>query len=215
MGPSRRVYSWKMESLKNKLTLVVLGRSGSGKGTQAEFIVKKLQKKGGVRHFETGRFLRDILKKKNVTSDLGKKVMREGKLFPSWFAAYTWLKELIEKGHADKHLVYDGAPRQLWEAELIDWVMDWHGRSKALCVRIDISEEEAMRRLLKRGRKDDERRAIKNRLAFFRKYVVKTWKYYESHGRLIHVNGEQSIKDVWREIDLKLKKRLKKKWPSP
>ena len=50
----------KVKNLKGKLTLVVLGRSGSGKGTQAHFILQRL-KRQGVFHLETGRFLRELL----------------------------------------------------------------------------------------------------------------------------------------------------------
>ncbi len=201
------------QTLRNKLTLVVLGRSGSGKGTQADFIVRRLQKEG-VRHFETGRFLRELMKKKNLTTEIGRGVMSAGRLFPAWFAAYTWLREIIEKGHADKHLIYDGAPRLRWEAELIDAVMRWHNRPLSICLFIDIGEREATKRLLRRGRRDDDRAAIRNRLKFFIKYVSKSIRYYKEHGRLISINGEQSPENVWREIDSKLKKRLGKRWPS-
>ena len=202
----------KNKSLKNKITLVLLGRSGCGKGTQAKFIARRLRKEG-VRHLETGRFLRSFIKKNNVTAKVGRELMGQGKLFPSWLAAYTWLKELIERGHANKHLVYDGAPRRIWEAELIDEVMRWHGRSLPICIYIDVSPEVATKRLLGRGRKDDTYSKIRNRLKFFSKDVLPTINYYKKMGRLIHVDGRPTPDVIWHLLDRALSSTLGKRWP--
>lgn len=189
-------------------TIIVLGRSGSGKGTQAQFILEKL-KKQGVDHLETGRFLRGILKKyRNTTTALAKSAMKRGKLFPDWFAAYCLLKEIIEKGTADKHWVFDGAPRSVWQAELIDDLARWHGRPLPLAVHINVGEKEATQRLLLRARTDDQHRSIRNRMKFFAKSVVPTINYYKSKGRLLIVNGEQSVEGVRRDIE----KAFKKHW---
>lgn len=201
------------KSLKNKLAFVVLGRSGSGKGVQAKFMVKRLAREG-VKHLETGEFLRKLLKRRNPTTLLGRKVITEGGLFPAWFAAYTWLRELIEHGHVDKHLVFDGAARRVWEAELLDQVMRWHGRPLPLCINVDVSIDEATKRLLKRKRSDDTLRAIRNRMAFFKENVIPVLHYYRRRGRLLHINGEQTVEAVWQEIDRRLAKRLGGFWPN-
>ncbi len=201
------------KSLKNKLTIVLVGRSGSGKGTQARLLLERL-KKHSVAHLETGKFMRSFMKHQNLTAVIVRRAMAAGKILPSWLAAYTWLKELIEKGKADKHLVYDGAPRKVWEAELIDEVMRWHGRTPALCIYIEISKKEAMRRLLLRGRKDDRIHAIKSRLNFFESHVRNVIRYYKAAGRIIVVDGERPIEDIFTDINKKLRKRLGKFWPT-
>lgn len=198
--------------MKNKLTIVVLGRSGSGKGTQAEFILRRLGK--DAYHLETGSFIRQLVKEKNnLTIGVVKEITERGELTPPWFAAFTWLKKIIEEGHADKHLVADGSPRSLWEAELYDNVMKVHGRTLPLCVYIDVNLKEAIKRLLLRGRKDDTSLAIRNRMEFFRRDVLPAIRYFKKHGRLIKVNGNPSPDVVWREIDKALAQRLGKKWP--
>ena len=200
--------------LKDKLTLVVLGRSGSGKGTQAYFILRHL-KKAGVFHLETGRFLRDLIARKNVTTELARtRIMERGELFPWWFPIFLWMRELIEHGNADKHIVGDGTPRRLAEAHLIDEIMAWHGRPLPVCIYVDVSRGEARRRLLGRGRADDTSAAIENRLDYFPRDVVPVLRHYARHGRLVRVNGEQSPELVAKEIDAALRKRLGKAWPS-
>jgi adenylate kinase len=198
-------------NLADKLTLVVLGRSGSGKGTQAQNILRYLRK-DGVHHMETGRFMRELLERDNATLAVLRRTMDEGGLMPAWFPVYTWLRELIEKGHADKHLVYDGAPRRLLEAEILDDVMVWHGRSLPFCVFIDVEEEESVRRLLLRSRSDDEEKVIRNRLAFFAVEVTKVIDYYKNKNRLLRVDGSQTPDNVWKQIGEGLRERMGDIW---
>lgn len=205
----------KNKSLKNKLTIIVLGRSGSGKGTQAALIVKRLGGKNKVAHLETGRFLRKIVKNfNNPTTDLAKDLLDKGKLFPGWLPAFTWLKEMIERGSASKHWVMDGAPRRVWEAKLVDEVVRDHGRPSPICIYVDTSIEEATKRLLRRKRLDDKKSAIQNRMIFFRTEVSKVLDHYRKSGRLIRVDGNFPPDGVWIEIDNALSKRLKTAWPS-
>ncbi|MEK7541618.1 MAG: nucleoside monophosphate kinase [Patescibacteria group bacterium] len=202
-----------MKDLKGKLTIVVLGRSGSGKGTQAKFILQRLRR-AGVFHLETGKFLRDLMARKNVTTELARRhLMERGDLFPWWFPIFLWMREIIAHGRADKHLVGDGTPRRLSEARLIDEMMLWHGRPEAFCVYVDVSRQEARQRLLARGRADDTPQAIENRLNYFPRDVVPVLRYYRRHGRLIRVNGRQATERVARDIDVALARYLGKQWP--
>lgn len=201
------------QSLSSKLSLVVMGRSGSGKGTQAQCILDRLGKESY--HIETGRVLRELLTHENPTTILARDIMKTGGLFPSWFGAFAWLRELIEHGHAGSHLVFDGAPRKVEEARLMDEVMGWHGRSLPLCIYVDVSEKQASARLLARHRDDDHPAAIHNRMQFFKKDVLPVISFYRRNARLIHVDGERSIEEVWQEIDKKLAVYVKHLWPSP
>ena len=202
------------KDFKDKLTLVVLGRSGSGKGTQAHFIMGRL-KKAGVFHLETGKFLRDLMTRKNVTTELARtRIMERGELFPWWFPIFLWMREVIEHGNANRHIVGDGTPRRLAEAHLIDEIMAWHGRPLSICVYVDVSRAESRRRLLARGRADDTPAAIENRLDYFPRDVVPVLRYYRRQGRLVRVNGQQAPALVAKEIDKVLAKKLGKQWPS-
>jgi adenylate kinase family enzyme len=82
-----------------------------------------------------------------------------------------------------------------------------------LCIYIDINEEEAEKRLLVRGRADDNRAAIRNRLQYFPKDVMPVIRHYRRHRRIIRVDGSVAPELVWQQIDRKLSKRLGEKWP--
>lgn len=199
--------------MKDKLTITIVGRSGCGKGTQAQFIFERLKKRGA-EYFETGAALRKmVLKQANPTARSVREVLKQGGLVPGWVAAFVWLKGFIEKGVADKHLIFDGSPRRLWDAELIDEVIVWHGRTLPLCIYLEVSEEEAARRLALRGRTDDTRRAIQNRMRYFAKDVMPVVNYYRKLDRLIKVDGNVPPSEVWRVLDQALAKKLGQLWP--
>lgn len=201
-------------SPSDKFTFCFVGRSGCGKGTQAKFVLERLESQG-VLHMETGRFLRELLALKNPTTERAQMlIMERGGLFPWWFPMFLWLRELIEHGHAGKHIVGDGTPRRVPEAKFLDDVMSWHGRPLPVCIYIDVDEEEAVRRLLSRGRADDKEEAIRNRMQYFREDVMAMIAYYEEHGRLIQIDGNVGPEEVWRQIDRMLGERLGNKWPS-
>ena len=197
--------------LKNKLTLILLGRSGSGKGTQAKFIAKRL--KSGARHLSTGQLLRVFVKKDSSVSKLAARVLKKGKLIPAWLVFYLWSKKLVENGYIIEHLVFDGAPRRFLEAELLDDVMIWYGRLLPICIYLDVNSKEVTKRLLARGRHDDTPIVIKNRLAYFPKDVLPVIHYFKRKKRLICINGEQPIEKVRRDIDKELARRLGRRWP--
>ncbi|MBI4137819.1 MAG: nucleoside monophosphate kinase [Candidatus Sungbacteria bacterium] len=213
-GGLNRTNSMMESSGKEKLTLVLLGRSGCGKGTQAKRVVERFG--AGAYYMGTGALLRALIERgssDNATLEIGRRIMNKGGLFPSWFAVYTWLRELIEYGHGSEHLVFDGAPRRLWEAKLLDEVMAWHERPLPVCIFVDVSSREASRRLLRRGRADDTPDAIKNRMAYFSRDVLPVIRYYRKHTRLIRVNGAVPPEEVWRRIDAALGKRFRNQWP--
>ncbi len=200
--------------LSNKLTIIIIGRSGSGKGTQANFVLRRLRK-FGVKHLETGRLLRQILSKRNnPTTEIAREVMKKGGIFPYWFASFTWVKEMIEQGAVAYHMVFDGAARKVEEAKLLDDVVEWHGRHLPIAVYVDVSRKECVRRLLQRQRADDNPAAINHRLDYFETDVVPVIKYYKKNKRLIRVAGEQEPEKVWQEIDRKLRIKIGDKWPK-
>jgi adenylate kinase len=200
--------------MKKKLCIVIIGRSGCGKGTQARFIAQRL-KPYGLYYFETGNFLRRAVKRRNLTTLRVKKILEQGDLVPGWAAAFFWLKAFIEQGAAEKHSVFDGSPRRLWDAQLIDEVMAWHERELSICLYIDVSAREAARRLILRGRKDDTPAAIQGRMRYFLRFVLPVVRYYGNSGRLIRIDGSHSPREVWTVLDKALKSKLGKQWPLP
>ena len=208
--------------------IILLGRSGCGKGTQAKLLIKEF----GFDYLSSGDLLRERIEKGDFSGKKLKKVMKEGKLAPTFFISHLWAEKIKEKKNKLelKGLIIDGSPRCLLEAELMNDIFKWHEWDNVKVVLLDISEQEAFGRLTKRRickncsrlipwvgkfkdlekcdkcggeletRFDDKPEAIQSRLDFYKKDVQPAIDYYEKQGRLIKINGEQSIEDVYQEI---------------
>ncbi len=216
-------------SKKHPLIIILLGKSGSGKGTQA----KLLQKKFGLGYIGSGDLLRARGKKKDFTGKKIVKMLAEGELIPTPAILKLWLDK-IEELKSKKKLkgfVMDGNPRKILEAYLIDESLEFYEWDKNVrVVLIHISNKEAIWRLTKRRickkckkivpfvgrfrkikkcpecggqliqRSDDTVKAAKNRLKWFKTDVQPIINYYRKTGRLIKINGEQSIENVSKDI---------------
>ncbi|MEW5805208.1 MAG: nucleoside monophosphate kinase [Patescibacteria group bacterium] len=211
----------------------VIGKSGSGKGTQIELLKNKLKP---VKHIYSGDMLRAFIKQ---DSALAKKVsakINKGYLAPDWLTDYLWQTELLNLPASTPNIIFEGTPRTIAQALVMDEVCQWMFGIKPIAIHLDISDQEAKKRLLKRlvckkcgqpvpyklldqnpkicpvcggpiiKRKDDNNKAILNRLKFFKKEVLPTIDYYKTKKRLIYVNGKQDVPEVFKELWSKLKK---------
>jgi len=189
------------------LIISFLGKSGSGKGTQ----VKRLNEQLQLEYIGSGNLLRN---KKKDTDFTGKKiasVIDEGGLVPSPVIFALWMTEMekIKNSGIAKGILIDGSPRKILEAMLLEEAIDWYGWADNFKVLyINISNHEAKARLLKRKeiehRKDDDEEGIQKRLEWFEEEVNPVIDFYKKNNRLIEINGEQSVDDVYAEIIKKL-----------
>lgn len=195
--------------MNNPLTLLLTGRSGCGKGTQADLLRGYLEKntEGPVLYVYAGDKMRELVEKEtSLTSKLAKEIMMSGKKQPDFLAVWSWSNELVAKLTEDTNLIIDGSPRTAIEAKVLDEAFEFYKRGNIKLILLDVSYEWASERLLARKRFDDTEERIKNRLEYFEKFVSPAIEYYEkeSKNKLIRVNGEQSIEKVHEEIMRKL-----------
>ncbi len=185
-----------------KINIILIGRSGSGKGTQAKLLKKHF---GNMLHVVTGDLFRELAKKKTDTSKRVAEILKKGGLPHDDLATTLWMYNLAHNLKREEGLICDGFPRRTREAKNLDEFLEFLKRKQDTYVfLIDISEKEAFVRLTKRriyaNRTDDKPDAIKGRMEYFKESVVPTIKYYEKQKRLIKINGEQSIEKVFEDI---------------
>jgi len=178
-------------------TIAFLGKSGSGKDTQADFVAEKLVPN---LYISTGDIGRDLMKKDTLVGRRVKETLDEGKIFPAWLAEFMWQREMAENLKGDEYIIFPSSPRKKTEAEELDNVLGWLGRSLSEAVLVDISDDEAVRRLLARGRFDDNEEDIRARLAWFEPNVGPAIEYYEKAGRLHRVDGVGSIEEIEKRV---------------
>jgi len=200
----------------SRLNLIFIGRSGSGKGTQAELMKKFLEEhhgEGSVFSIYPGEHFRQLILNHPIIETskfLDEKMVKAGNKSPDFLTIWIWAQELIFNLKANQHLVFDGSPRTLLEAKILDEVFDFFDRKEVKPVLIDTSPEEAKKRMLKRGRKDDSEEQIHNRLAYYEKHVIPVIEYYlnESGNKLTMIDGNSRDpilihKNILQVLDLK------------
>ena len=177
---------------------IIFGRSGAGKGTQSELLVKHF---GNTIHVVTGDLLRDLAQRDTDSGKKIKKVLEAGGLPFDQIATTLWMHKLAFTLKEDQGVVCDGFPRRLREAQDLFEFLTWLERmDNTKVLLINISREESLKRLLKRGRGDDSAGAISSRLDWYEEKVVPAIDYFKSKGPVIEINGEQSIEGVFEEM---------------
>ena len=136
----------------------------------------------------------------------------------------------------DKGILFDGSPRKIQEAEILEDVLEWYGRRNIKVILIDLSDEESFRRLMSRRtcekcgksayieleeaevvcghcggimriRVEDNPESIKARIKWFYDEVSQVIDFFEKKGELIRINGNQSIDDVTKDIISSIEKK--------
>lgn len=193
----------------NQQTFIFIGKSGSGKGTQAELLKSYLEKNDNkpVIYIETGGELRRLVATGGRTGELTKNIIEKGGLMPEFLPIYLWSKLLLDNLKGQEHIITDGMPRKLQEAVILDGAFSFYQREKPTVIYLDVSINSVIERLQKRGRADDLNiETIKNRLAYFEKDVWPVVDYYRQNPNynFLHIDGEPSVETIHQDIMSKL-----------
>jgi len=187
-------------------TVIFTGRSGAGKGTQSQHLEKSLSEQTPdtpVLHIETGEYFRKYVQESGAVWDRARKIIEAGNRQPDFLAIWMWTTEFIQNFKDNEHLVFDGAPRALPEARILDTALPFFDRVNPVVVYLNVSQEWAEERLKGRGRADDLKpEVVARRFAFFDKDVVPVIEYYRNNPayRFLEINGEQTPEEVFSDI---------------
>ncbi|XP_063721057.1 UMP-CMP kinase-like [Symsagittifera roscoffensis] len=183
----------------------VLGKPGSGKGTQCEKVINEFSR---CRHLSAGDLLREKRKENDETSELIENCIKEGKIVPVAITI-SLLQKAMEKqqslvNSSDRLLfLIDGFPRNKdnydgWNKQM-DKVARVHG-----VLFFNISDEVATDRCLKRGaggsgRSDDNVESIKKRLNTYvdTQNVIEE---YRKENLVSEFKGEDTVEDIFKKV---------------
>jgi adenylate kinase len=195
--------------------IVFLGPPGSGKGTQ----INELEKYLDFTVISSGDMVRELAEKNQQI----KQLLEKGELVSD----NVLLSEVDRQiGIIDKSrgIFFDGFPRTLNQAKKMDEILINHERVLDAAIYIYLEEEEVVKRLARRRvcrkcgrpffdsprcpscggqpviRKDDNEATIINRMQVFLEQTLPLVDYYETRNILLQINGNQSIKNVGRDI---------------
>lgn len=188
----------------------IIGRSGCGKGTQAELLKDKLESLGlkSVKHISTGDGFRELAKSSNYIATLSRYTDEQGLLQPEFLAVWNWSNIFVNKLEENDSVILDGAPRRTFEVGVLNSAVKFLGFEKQTVLYLDVSEAWARERLKERGRLDDlSEDDVARRMNWFETDVIPVVNLYKDDDRynFIHINGEQNKEEVFVEIVEKLK----------
>lgn len=169
------------------MRILLLGPQGSGKSTQA----KLLSDKYNLSFISIGDLVREKSREDSPEGEKIKEIMERGE-FVDDITVANLFKERLEKERG-KGFVTDSYPRRLSQVKTYD-----PGIEKTIY--LDISDEEILNRLLKRGRIDDTKEAIEKRLSIYHEETKPLLDYYRSLGKLSEVEGEGSVEEVFERV---------------
>lgn len=180
----------------------MLGPAGSGKSTQAEMICKTF----GFKHIVESDLLKKIASKNNKEGKTIKKIMADGKLVPFEISSNILFKHIEKEKH--QKLLIDGFPRDTDQTAALDYFIYSKNIELMSVVFISLSKQEVIKRLIKRDRADDLPRVIKRRYSIYLERTRPVIRRYKEDQKLIEINGNKPIEEVFKEISQKLKHKL-------
>ncbi|PJC81686.1 hypothetical protein CO007_03290 [Candidatus Roizmanbacteria bacterium CG_4_8_14_3_um_filter_36_10] len=181
------------------MKLVLLGIQGSGKSTQGNILSRQLN----IPYLSTGHIFRQIAKEKTKLGRYIKETINTGILVPDE-KTIEIVNQYLSRSEYRNGYILDGFPRTVTQAKRFMNNVD-------KVIFIKISDKEALWRLLYRNessRADETLPALKKRIEMFKKYTIPVIDYYGNQKKLVVIDGEQSIKEVNKEILRNLGKQL-------
>jgi adenylate kinase len=177
------------------LNLILFGPPGAGKGTQA----KRLVDGRGMVQLSTGDMLRAAIAS---GSELGQRVsgiMKEGGLVSDEIVIEL-IESRLPEAEAAGGAIFDGFPRTIAQAQALDQLLEGRGARIDLVVRLKVDDKALMDRIAGRfaesGRPDDNPESFKVRLAAYNTQTAPLIPYYQTHGKLVEVDGMGSPDQV-------------------
>ena len=182
------------------LNLILFGKPGSGKGTQASF----LKNKYGLVHISTGDVFRKNIKTETELGLKAKLFAERGELVPDQITV-SMLENEIKQNLTCLGFIFAGFPRTIYQANEMNKILTKYVLDLTATIALDVDDNLLKERLLKRGkisgRADDQSvDKILTRLNEYRKKTQPLIKYYEKMNKFYSVSGVGEIDDISKRL---------------
>ena len=182
------------------INLILFGKPGSGKGTQAEFVKQKYD----LVHISTGDVFRFNISKNTELGELAKSYMDKGDLVPDK-VTIKMLEAEVEKFPNANGFIFDGFPRTSTQAQILDDFLNSKNISISMTIALDVDENLLIDRLINRGKDsgrtdDQDKSKIQNRFDEYNKKTAPLIDYYKSQNKFFEIDGIGEINDISNRI---------------
>lgn len=208
------------------MRLVLIGAPGSGKGTQAKYLIEKYN----IPQISTGDLLRAAVAAQTPLGRQAKAVMDAGQLVPNDIVI-GMIRERIMRPDAENGFILDGFPRNLEQAEALDVLLASLGRPIDAVLQINVDFDLLMQRMVGRltclscgtlfnsftnppaidsqcdncggtlhHRSDDNEETIDRRLRVYETHTQPLSSYYSDKGNLHVIDGQGTVEEIRKRI---------------
>lgn len=182
---------------KSMMNIILFGPPGSGKGTQAVKIVEKYN----LLHISTGDLFRYEMGNDTELGVLAKSYISKGELVPDDITI-GMLKNKVDANPDVKGYIFDGFPRNIYQSEALDRILEEKGHSVNALLQLDVDDEEIVKRILNRGKTsgrsdDNDESIIRNRISVYNDETAPVYNYYDKSGKSTRVNGIGSLEEIF------------------
>ena len=186
--------------IKTMINLILFGKPGSGKGTQAEFIKNKYD----LVHISTGIVFRHNISMQTELGLIAKSYMDKGDLVPD-NVTIKMLEAEVNKFPNVNGFIFDGFPRTTIQAEMLDKFLKNKDLKISMTIALDVDEDILIERLISRGKEsgradDQDKSKIQNRFEEYNKKTSKLIEYYNNQGKFYSVEGLGEINEITQRI---------------
>ena len=182
------------------MNIILFGPPGAGKGTQSQYLVKKLNSF----QISTGDMLRQEIKK---NSDVGKKIssdMKTGK-FVNDEIINSLIKDVIYDPQKKGKLIFDGYPRSLSQAKNLDSLLDKSNQKIDFIFFLNVNKDTIIKRIEKRKilekRSDDTLDTILKRYDTYMETTKPVLNFYSKNPNFNEIDGSLKIDQITAKID--------------
>ena len=182
------------------MNIIIFGPPGAGKGTQAKYLVKKLNSF----QISTGDMLREEIKR---DTEIGKKIinnMNDGKFVDDLIVNKLLENIIFDPDKKDK-LIFDGYPRTISQIENLENLLLKSNQKIKHIFFLNVNKDSIIKRIEKRKilekRSDDDKQIILKRYDTYMKNTKPVLDYYSKNENFHEVDGAMEIADISNKID--------------
>jgi adenylate kinase len=189
--------------------LILFGPPGSGKGTQSEKLIAKYH----LRHLSTGDLLRSEISRKTHLGIEAKKFMDKGNLVPDE-VVIGMINDALDMNMEAVGFLFDGFPRTAIQAQELDNLLVRKHTCIDVMIALQVSEEELIKRLLKRGETsgrtdDNNEQVIRARIAEYHKKTATVADHYQKAHKVVMVKGEGTVDEIFARLSSEIEHLMK------
>ena len=182
------------------INLVLFGKPGAGKGTQAAFLKSKYQ----LFHISTGDLFRYHIQGSTKLGILAKSYMDKGDLVPD-DVTINMLKVAVAENSDVKGFIFDGFPRTTAQAKALDVFLSEKLMSITATVALEAEDDVLVERLINRGktsgRSDDQNETkIRNRFVEYNNKTALLKTFYTAQGKFHTVSGIGGVEEITQRL---------------